>query len=556
MLRNRYKHIGRYRNIILVFAKNGFESILDQIGVLKYLHIKKSKKMAQEEKYKKMSVGERIRISLEELGPTFIKLGQVLSTRPDFLPPDILNELEKLQTNVPAFSFTEVKSIIETEFGKDILELYYSFEEIPLAAASIAQVHKAKLKTGEDVVVKVQRPGIENIIDLDLKILKDLASFISNRTRFGKMYDYRRMVNELDKTINKELDFRIEGENADKFRNHLKKNSKIKVPHVYWDYTTRKVLTMEYIGGVNFCDIDTVKGIDKKSIAKNLANSILNQVLKDGFFHADPHPGNIKIENLKNIVLLDFGMVGELDDKKKAQFIKMLMGIAFKNSKFIVQSLTDLSVINSSININSMRKEIDIIIEKYLAAKLDEIKLGEAFNEMFKLAYKHRLRIPGEFAMLAKTLITLEGVIESIDPEISILEIAEPIANKLMFQLFSPKRLTRSILGDLLEYRSLFKDFPSIFQNFLLKLEENDYTFQFSFKELKQIEKRINRIFNRVSYSIILLAISIIIAGIMIGLGLSVSNTSEMYVLNMTVLKFTIAIAGLVVIALLYTIIK
>jgi ubiquinone biosynthesis protein len=541
----------------MVFAKNGFESILDQIGILRYLRIKKSKSYKENEKSRRLSVGERLRISFEELGPTFVKLGQLLSTRPDFLPQDIIIELEKLQSSVPAFSFDIVNSIIESELGDKIQNLFKEFDDKPIAAASIAQVHKAKLKTDEIVVVKVQRSGIENIIDMDLKILRDLANFVTNRTRFGKTYDYKRMVNELEKSLKRELDFRVEGSNAERLKRNLKKIENIDVPKVYWDYTSRKIITMEFVDGVNVSDISLNNSkINKTYIAEKLTETILNQILRDGFFHADPHPGNLKVVDKNKLVFLDLGMVGELDENKKSQFIKMLMGFVFKNSKLVIQSLSELSVINSSINVRAMSKEIDLITDKYLAVNLEEMKIGEAFNEVFKLAYKHRLRIPGEFAMLAKTLVILEGVIESLDPNISILNMAEPIANKLLVRLISPKRLSRSLVGDLLEYRSLFKDFPSIIQNFLIKLEENDYTFQFSFKELKQIEKRINRIFTRVSYSIVLLAISIVIAGIMVGLGLSVSNGSEMYMLNMTVLKITLAVAALVVVALLYTIIK
>ncbi|MEN8907750.1 MAG: AarF/UbiB family protein [Clostridiales bacterium] len=556
MIKNKYRHIGRYRNIIKVFAKNGFESILDQIGLLKYLHIKKSKKDNVNDQYKKMTIGERLRISLEELGPTFVKLGQILSTRPDFIPNHIIKELEKLQTNVPAFSFDEVNSIIESEFGEKINQLYKNFENEPLAAASIAQVHRGKLHSGEDVVVKIQRPGIENIIELDIKILKDIAAFISNKTKFGKTYDYKRMADELDKSIKKEVDFRIEGANAERLSKNIKKNEPIKIPKVFWELTTRKIITMEYISGSNLNDIIEDEKINKTDISRKITYTILNQILRDGFFHADPHPGNIKILNSNQIALIDFGMVGELDENKKSQFIKMLMGIVFKNSKFVIQSLTELSVINSSISFRAMAKEIESINDRYLSVQLEDIKLGQAFNEIFRLAQRYKLIIPGEFVMLAKTLITLEGVVEKLNSEISILEIAEPITNKLVFKLFSPKRFSKSLLGDFFEYRSLFKDFPSIAQNFLLKLEENDYTIQFSFKELKQVEKRINRIFSRISYSIVLLAISIVIAGIMIGLGLSVSNNTQMYVLNMTVLKITIGIAILVVVALIYNILK
>lgn len=284
---SQYNHIKRVRQIIQVFIKHGFGAIIDNIGILSYLKIKKKTLNNNvEDKVMKLTVGQRLRLALEELGPTFVKLGQIISTRHDLLPKDIIEELEKLQDSVPPFPFEEVKNVIESELGDKLENIYAKFDKESLAAASIAQVHLAQLLSGKRVVVKVQRPNIEEKIDLDIKILKDIAYFIDNHTKYGKLYDFNKMVKEFEISIKNELDFRIEGENAETFKNNFSKDKNVSVPNISWIHTTQRVLTMEYIEGIKLNDFDKFDkaGIDRKEIAYNLATSIFNQILRDGFF--------------------------------------------------------------------------------------------------------------------------------------------------------------------------------------------------------------------------------------------------------------------------------
>jgi len=256
---NRFKHIDRYRQIILVFAKHGFGTLIDQLGVFDYLKIrKKIEKDKNGGIDEKLTVGERLRLSLEELGPTYIKLGQILSTRPDILPLDVIAELEKLQDNVPPFPFENVKSLIENEIDDKLENIYKEFNQTPIAAASIAQVHLAKLNSGKKVVVKVQRPGIEKSIYQDMSVLQDLASFIDNHTKYGKLYNFTQMVQEFEKSLIKELDFRNEAENAETFKVNFAKDKGVDVPEISWIHTTRRVLTMEYIEGIPLNDFEAL----------------------------------------------------------------------------------------------------------------------------------------------------------------------------------------------------------------------------------------------------------------------------------------------------------
>ncbi|MBF8984034.1 2-octaprenylphenol hydroxylase [Lutibacter sp. B2] len=542
----------------MVFVKKGFGTLIDQLGILKYLDMKKREIDKEGNTEIKYSRGERFRSALEELGPTFIKLGQIISTRPDLLPQDIICELEKLHDAVPPFSFEEVKSRIENELGEKLENIFISFDEKPLAAASIGQVHLAKLKEEQSVVVKVQRPGIERKIEQDIRILKDLAWFIDHHTKYGKLYDFTKMIKEFEYTLKNELDFKVEGENAEIFKKNFLTDKQIVIPSIYWSYSTRGILTMEYIDGISLNDMETLKKekIDFELIARKIAKSILEQILEDGFFHADPHPGNVMILPNNRIVFLDFGMIGKLKEQRKVQFLKILLGIAFRNSKLIVKAIISLDAMTKRSDIKKLEKEIDKLIDHHIDLSLKDIKLGEIFSEIFNLAFKYSIKIPSEFTMLVKTLATTEGIIERLAPELSIIEIAKPIAKKLMFKIFSAEKITKDIIEGALDYSELIKDFPSVMNNFLKKMEDEEFTFSFEIKNIDKILKHFDKISNKISFSIALLALSLIIAGLIIGFGIAANSATELYMFNLSVLKYGLIIAVLMALWLIFSIFK
>lgn len=541
-----------------MFAKHGFSAFIDQLGILKYLRIKKKSIGIFNEQEMKLTVGERLRLALEELGPTFVKMGQIISTRPDLLPRSVISELEKLQSEVPPFSFEEVRKIVLDEFNDTIENIYLEFSPTPLAAASMAQVHAARLHTGESVVVKVQRPGIEKSIGHDLKILEDLAYFLDNRTRYGKFYDFSGMVKAFEQTIRNELDSRTEGENIDQFRKNIARDKGVEAPKVYWLFTTSRIITMEYIQGLKLSDpllLDEA-GIDRQIVARNLAASILNQILRDGFFHADPHPGNIIFLPDNTIVFLDLGMVGKLSDLRKQQFLKMLIGISFKNSKMIIQALTDLDTLSEPINMKKFEKELDVVREKYLKMPLSEIKIGEIFNEIFYLTNTYNIKIPGEFTMLAKVVVTLEGLVEKLDPELNILEIAQPIAKQHIFDVYSPERFKKDILEGLMDYGNLVKEFPSFVLGLLKKMEGDAFTVQYKLKDVDNLDRRVSRVANRVTLSIILLAISILTTGIALGLGGNIQANAQLYAIFVLSFRAGLAMALFIIAVLVISIFR
>lgn len=554
---NRYKHIKRYKEIVGVFIRHGFGTLLDRLGILKYLDIKR-KVIDDVEKDAQRSIGERLRLALEELGPTFIKLGQIISTRPDIISKDIIKELEKLHDAAPPFSFEEAKECVEYELGGKLEDVFSYFNDAPLASASIAQVHLARLKSGEEVVVKVQRPRIEIKIEEDIMVLKDLAWFIDNHTKYGKLYEFGTMVKEFQSTLRNELNFVIEGENTEIFKKNLSKNKQIVIPTVYWDYTTRKILTLEHIDAISIKHTEELKknNIDFKLIARRISKSIFEQILHDGIYHGDPHPGNIMVFPNNKIAFLDFGMVGKLKGDRRRQFLKILLGIAFRNSKLIVEAIAGLDAMTKRSDIKKLKREIDGIRDKYIELPLNDIEIAEIFNEIFRLAFKYDIKIPNEFTMLAKTLGTMEGVVEKLDPELNVLEIAHPIAKKLKFDIFSPEIIGENIKEGILDYGNLLKDFPDFMSNFLIKLEDDDYTFSFELKNTNKILKRFDQITNKISFSVALLSLSIIIAGFIIGFGMAAGIGTRGYIFNLWFLKFGLFAAIIMYLWLIFSIFK
>ncbi len=560
MVKNRKINVRRYRQIIGVFSKHGFGLMMDQLGIFEYLKLKRRISNTDiKADMSRLSTGERLRLSLEELGPTFVKLGQIFSTRSDVFSPDVVEELKKLQDSVTPFSFSEVRAVIEDEFKDNLENAYKEFDQNPIAAASIAQVHHARLHSGKPVAVKVQRPEIERNINLDLSILKNLAHFIDNHTKYGKLYDCSGMVLEFEAIIKNELDFTKEAENAEIFKKNFSQDDGIKVPAVKWIYTTRRVLTMEYIEGIRIDDYSALNmaGIDKKILAEKLATSLCNQILRDVFFHADPHPGNIQVLKDGTIVFLDLGMVGYLNEVRKRKISDFFIGVASKDSRMVVKSIIDLDTMeNNHSNIKKFEKDVDKITEKYLTIPLNEIKIGDLFYETFSIAFVNHIKIPREFALIAKSLGTLQGLLEKLAPELNALVVAKPTAKKLIYQSFSVEKIGSELKKDFRNYRELFKVLPSTILNFLGKMEDENFTLHHEIKDINTIQRHFNKGINRISFSVVLLAVSIIIAGIIIGSGLSAGSGEAMYLLNIRVLKIGLVIAAIIILGLIISIIR
>lgn len=522
LLKNRYHEIRRVKEIISVFIKYGFYNQIHQLGLLKYMKIyplRKNKKS----KNQKFSRGKRLRMALEELGPAFVKLGQLLSTRRDLIPKDMIEELENLQNKVVPISYESIKEQVEKQLQGSIEELFLEFKKTPLAAASIAQVHKATLKNGKKVVVKVQRPGIQQKLMTDLSIIEEVASFLEYKTKYGKLYDFTGIVKDFKKNLLKELDFRMEGRNIITFQKNFKNDKNIVFPCIYKEYSSQKVLTMDFIQGISLKNVELLrkKHLDPSLIARRFCHCILEQILRDGFFHGDPHPGNVRVLSENRIAFLDMGIVGKVAEEKREQFFKMIAGITLKNSKLIVESIREMGVTKEFIDFKQLENEISILRDEYLEIPLKEIKIGEFLTEIFRLAFQYNISIPNEVAMIAKTLIIVEGTITELDPNLNILEIAQPITKQLMKEMYSFQRIAKYLQENILDTSRLLHRLPDSFTNILERLERHDFKLILSFKNEKQMIKTLNKIANQLSFSIALLALGIVISGFILALAIN-----------------------------------
>ncbi|PXW91087.1 2-octaprenylphenol hydroxylase [Streptohalobacillus salinus] len=518
MLGKHMRHLNRYKDIVVAFSKNGLGYVMRELG-LHDLHILPRKNKQEKPVNDGPSLGVRIRRVLEELGPTFVKFGQVMSTRPDLLPEDIINELEKLQATVPPFSFEKAKAIIEKELNQPIEDLFVRFDEEPIAAASIGQVHRAKLPSGEEVAVKVQRPEISEKIDVDFEILTEMAALAELRLDWAKQYRLKDVIEEMKDTLNLELDYTIEAHNMIKIGDQFKEDERVIVPKAYLAYTTKEVLVMEYVEGMKLKSLilsPDKQGI-KEEVAEKLVNITLKQILMDGFFHADPHPGNILLTEDNAIILLDFGMVGQLTEEMKRQFGQIVIAMTKEDTEMLVEVIFDMGVAPDNINRVKLTNDVDMFMHKYYRQSLHDISLAEAVQELFQIAYRHRIEMPSDFTLLGKTLLTLEGTVEQLDPTISIVEIAEPFGKQLIRDRFHPKNLKDQFVDQWIAFYDLWRDLPSQAKALKRVVKKGKVHVELSLPDIDLLLRKMDRISNQLSFAIILLAFSIIMVGIIVG---------------------------------------
>ncbi|KLU64596.1 putative protein kinase UbiB [Desulfosporosinus acididurans] len=517
MIGKRIRHLKRYRDVAKVLARHGFGFFVEEIGLIHMLSLPK-RLFTDWEDIDPMSMGERVRQVLEELGPAYIKIGQIASTRADIFPEEIIEELEKLQDNVPPFSFQEVHRIIEEELGSPVEEIFSMFEKTAVAAASIGQVHLAQLRTGEKVAVKVQRPNIKDLIDTDLEILLDLATLAEHRMVRMERLQLRDVVEEFAKSLRNELDYTIEARNAEKIAKQFKDDSNIHIPGIFWDYSTSKVLTMEYVEGLklNLYDEIDAKGYKRKEIADRLVKALFHQVLIEGFFHGDPHPGNIFILEGGEISFIDFGMVGRLTQEMKNNFASMVIAMMRQNTESMIQAILRIGIVPDDVNLPLLSKDVDDLREKYMDVPMSRISLGKAIGDLLGVAYRHQIRIPADFTLLAKCLLLLEGIVEKLDPQLSIMDMAKPFGVRLLKERYHPKTIAGRVWHNISDFSELLVDLPKQMKVLMRDVLRGRIHLDIGIPELDVFLRRIDRISNQITFSIVLLSFSIVMMGLII----------------------------------------
>ncbi|MGK9254330.1 ABC1 kinase family protein [Paenibacillus humicus] len=533
MLGRRIRHLQRYREILLAFARNGFGYFVRELGLLKL--IPHWRTVEEPSHTAARTTGERIRSFLQELGPAFVKLGQIASTRHDLLPADIVEELRQLQDKVPPFSFEEARRVIEEELGAPLESVFLEFGREPVAAASIGQVHYARLLSGEEVAVKIQRPGIRKIVDTDLEILLDLARIAENRLQWAAQYQAAELVDELAASLAAELDYTLEGRSAERIAAQFKDNPRVRVPAIYWDLSSKRVLTMEFMRGIQLHDREKLRreGYELKAIAESVAGVILEQVFVSGLFHADPHPGNILVmerpeaapgkpvpeaDKQKPVIgLLDFGMTGRLTPGMKGHFASLVIALRRQSTDGVIKAIDEMGLIPEDADWRELRRDVDKLREKYYQVPFSEISLGESVTDLFHVSYKHRIRMPSDFMLLGKALLTLEGVITALDPEFSVVSVAEPFGRRLLLERLHPGRLAESAAGYAIEYASLLSEIPSRLRSLGRILMRGKLPLELAVPDVDRVMQRLDRISGRLSFSIVLLSFSIIMAGLIVG---------------------------------------
>ncbi|HEC21107.1 MAG TPA: hypothetical protein ENI70_01160 [Candidatus Peregrinibacteria bacterium] len=498
-IKQKIRNIKRFNYIVIVLAKYGLGFVLEKLNLkVPFVRAKKG--------VKKLSLPKRIRLVFEELGPAFIKFGQILSTRPDVLPHSYIVELRKLQDAVPPFPGKEAKEQVIKQLRKPLKSLFGKFETNPIAAASIAQVHEAKLLTGEKVAVKVQRPDIRKTIDTDLDILYFLAELVAKEIPESRTYDPVGIIEEFDKSIHRELDFAAEGHSLEKFRINFKDDLYVNFPQVYWNFTTPKVLTMEYIEGIRVGDIAKLKRrkMNLKVIAERGASAFFKQVFLDGFFHADPHAGNIFVQKDENIVFLDCGMVGHIDDETMIHIANLLIAVISQDIEKMMNVFEDMEILNENVEIHKLRGDIKEFIDKYYNVSLKRIQIGQALNEIVEVIAHHHVRVPTDLVLLGKAMITIEGIGRQLDPDFDVVSQIKPFTKKILLNRFYPKKILGSVIDAAQEFQKFILTFPRELNFLTKKLHRGEVRIEFKHKGLEGLTSEMRRSSNILSFCILI----------------------------------------------------
>ena len=501
-----YRHMKRYRQVISVLVKYGFSEILARTNFWARFPI--SKKLLRGKSIEG-SYAVRIRMALEELGPTFIKLGQILSMRSFLIPPELAQELARLQDEVPPVPFAQIKPFVEKELGRELGNCFQSFQEEPIAAASIAQAHPAVTGDGQEVIVKVQRPTAREIIATDMEILMEFAQLLEKYVPEIEQYDPVGIVEDLAKTTKRETDFLNEARNIELFARNFQEVETVYVPKLFRDLTTSRVLTLERIKGVKPYRPEVLReaGLDPKVVAQNGGRALLKQIFEDGLFHADPHPGNLFILPGNIIAPVDYGMMGRLDSHLMSLFTDALIAVTRKDVEGIIRVLTQLGITDERANLMSLRLDIAELMDSYYGLRLGQINLRQAIERGSELARNYRVRVPSNLLLLGKALGTYEELGRTLDPEYDFISEARPYVRRLIRRRMSVGELSRQAFKLLRDTYRLLRVLPGELELIVTRIRKGNLSVQLQHRGLEKLIAQIDRTGNRLSLSLVIAAL-------------------------------------------------
>jgi ubiquinone biosynthesis protein len=519
-----FRHLRRYQQVGRILTRYGFGHVLTQLGIGRAIAPGLEKLRFSSAEILQATPPERVRMVIEELGPTFIKLGQILSTRSDIIPAQLIKQLEKLQDTVPPTDFSLIQAEVEQELKKPLKEVFPTFDPVPVASASLGQVHLATLSNGEEVAVKVFRPGVDKLIEVDLDILLELAALAERRTEWGRFYGVLSLAQEFADTLRNEQNYEQEGHNIDRYRLMFAGVDYVCIPKVYWETTTRRVLTMERIQGIKITDTAALEaaGLDRKKIARRNIAILLKSVLHEGFFHADPHAGNFMIMPNEVIAMMDFGIMGHLDHAERLGLVHLFVGMFRGETEHAVEALSDLGIATQAADKRNLTRDLDRLRLRYYGLDLEKIRARSFVEDLMGVAFAHRLKMPSNLVLVFKTIAMLEGISLQLDPDINVFNELEPYVRDALLELHSPINRLKEVaeqLGDAAEALMLL---PKQLQRMLEQLEGGETHLSIGMKGLEEPTRRVTAAANR-------LALAILAAAFVIGPALIIPYIQQIW---------------------------
>ena len=511
--RRTYRNVNRVRQIVNVFLKYGFGKIIDQIHLSGSIPFRRRfRTFGQWPSLKGPTVPERLRMAFTELGPSFIKLAQILSSRPDLITKQFSDEFKKLQDRVPPFPVEEAIGIIEEEIGLPMTRIFSYFDNTPVAAASIAQVHHGRLLDGSDAIVKIQRPGIREQIETDISILKTVAALMERYIPESAFFNPAGIVEEFSRTVRKELDFTEEARNGCRFKRNLQGNPDVYIPKIFAEFTSERIIFMEKIEGVRIDDIQGITrlGLDRVRLAKIGVDAYFKQILEDGFFHADPHAGNIFAMPDGRIAFMDFGIVGRVTPQLRETMANTFLALINRDYDMLIEQYIELGLVPEHADLEVFRREFksDLLdfLEPLYGLTLKELNFAEYMDTVTHLAVKHSLRIPSDLLLVNKAMLILQNLGLELDPGFDFIAAAEPYARKLIKERVRPSRIYEKAKRNFVEVSDFFVLFPKQMKQIIRKLLRDDIHFKMTHIGLDKLIRDMDRSSNRIAFSMIISA--------------------------------------------------